>query len=118
MNIFIFKKIINAAFDNNIGFGFDSCGCNKFLKAVEKHKDYEQLKTLAEPCESSCFSMYSDVNGYFYPCSFCEGVDKWKEGLSIIDCDSFITDIWYHEKTIKFRNNLIAKKRKCPIYTI
>ncbi len=30
-----FKALIDFALDNNINVGFDSCGCNKFLKAIE-----------------------------------------------------------------------------------
>lgn len=113
-----FKKIINFAIENNIRFGLDSCGCSKFLQAVSDSPNFEQYKIVSEPCESTAFSMYADVEGNFYPCSFCEGVDDWKNGISIIDCDNFMKDIWFNERVVNFRNKLISNKRKCPVYII
>lgn len=115
-----FKKMVNICTDNNIRYGFDSCSCNKFLELtkVDDRYDYEQMKLVSEPCESSCFSLYVNVEGDFYPCSFAEGSGTWKEGISVIKFDDFLNDIWYNKRTIDFRDNLILNKRSCPIYKI
>ena len=68
-----FKDIVDASLAAGIFFGFDSCGCNKFLKAASDHPMIEEFRTMSEPCESLCFSMYCDVKGHFYPCSFTDG---------------------------------------------
>jgi MoaA/NifB/PqqE/SkfB family radical SAM enzyme len=113
-----FKELIEYAFDNDTPIGFDSCSAHKFLNAVKDRENYKQLEMLAEPCESSLFSAYIDVDGFFHPCSFASGTDQWKEGLDVVGCKNFISDIWNNERTIKFRNNLLKCKRQCTIYTI
>lgn len=113
-----FKKLIDYAFEKKAPIGFDSCSANKFLKAIEGREDYKKLEMLVEPCESSCFSSYIDVNGDFYPCSFSAGTDDWKDGLSVVNCKNFVDDIWNNERVINFRNNLIKCSRNCPLYKI
>jgi len=109
-----FNNLVNFAMDNNIGVGFDSCGAQIFLKSVKDRDNYKQLETFAEPCESSLFSSYIDCRGDFFPCSFAEGEGEWKEGISVLNCKDFLNDIWYHEKTNKFKNN-VMKCRNCKI---
>ena len=113
-----FKNMVNNCLFHQIRFGFDSCSCNNFLKAVEDHPKYEQFKTVAEPCESTCFSSYIDVHGKFYPCSFCEKIKGWEEGLDVVNCTDFLTDIWGNAKTVAFRENLLKCGRSCPVYNI
>ena len=114
-----FSKICNNALDDNIPIGFDSCTANKFLECIKNRSNFLELTNVVEPCESTCFSSYINVKGDFYPCSFAEQTDEWETGLSVIKCKDFQKDIWNHEKTIKFRENLINKhNRSCPIYTI
>lgn len=117
-----FKGIVDFAFANNIRIGFDSCGCNKFLKVVKDRPNFKQLETMSEPCESSIFSSYIDVNCNFYPCSFCENIHKndinWIEGLNVLNCQDFVKDIWNHPKTIQFRENLLKNGRNCPVYEV
>jgi hypothetical protein len=103
--------------DNNISFGMDSCSAHKFLNAVKDNKNYDKLKVLAEPCESSCFSSYVGVDGKFYPCSFAEGEGEWKDGIDILSVDNF-NEVWNNDKVKKFRENLIKGGRKCPLYEV
>jgi MoaA/NifB/PqqE/SkfB family radical SAM enzyme len=113
-----FKKVIDFSMSNNVTVGFDSCSCHRFLDAVKGSEDYERIEMMAEPCESSAFSVYISAEGKFYPCSFAEDVKEFGEGLDVANCDDFIKDIWMHDKTVKFRNKLLSGNRECPIYKI
>jgi len=116
-----FNEIVNFCLENKISYGFDSCSCSKFLKAVEGHKDEEHFKMVAEPCESTRFSSYIDTFGNFTPCSFCEGVEGWEQGISVSECDDFIKDVWMNDRTVKFRNNCIScmnMKKACQVYEV
>lgn len=119
-----FNDLCKYALSKKINFGFDSCSSRKFFNYLDSDdtltKEFkEQMYKCIEPCESSIFSSYVSVDGKYYPCSFCEGVnDEWKDGLSVLDCDDFITDIWYNEKTQNFKKKLLSCNRDCPIYSI
>lgn len=114
-----FKSIIEFSMDAKINFGFDSCSANKFLMAVKDTPAYKQFEISAEPCESSLFSTYIDVDGKFHPCSFSPKTDLWgDEGIDVASCTDFLRDIWFNEKTVKFREVLIQGHRNCPFYKI
>jgi hypothetical protein len=113
-----FGELVKIALDKDIPIGFDSCSCGKFLKEVGDHPQYEQFKMLSEPCESTCFSLYINVEGKFFPCSFTENTKEFGEGIDVLTCNNFITDIWFHPKTVEFRNKLLANNRSCPLYNI
>lgn len=120
-----FSKLIKMVLDKGISFGFDSCTAAKFSR-VSKYLDenyYNNVKNYIEPCESSLFSSYINVDGEFFPCSFVENTKGWEKGLDVVNCNDFIKDIWNNEKTIRFRNCLINCVdcngcRYCPIYDI
>ena len=113
-----FKLIIDTAFEMDIPIGFDSCSQPKFEKAINDREDFDKLIEWSEPCESTLFSLYVSVDGKYYPCSFCEGIDDWNEGIDIINTKDFLKDVWYNKYTEKFRNALIKGKRSCPVYQI
>ena len=116
-----FKNIVDASLASEISFGFDSCGCNKFLESVSDHSRIKEFKTMSEPCESLCFSMYCDVNGHFYPCSFTEGIPGWEEGIDLTKIDDFLKDVWFSPRVIETRNKIIATRKKqesCFYFTI
>jgi hypothetical protein len=74
---------------------------------------------MAEPCESfGMFSCYINVEGKYFPCSFSEGEDDWKEGIDLLTCTDFIKQIWYHPLVNKYRQLMIDTRRKCPIFDI
>ena len=80
------------------------------------------MEVNAESCESAIYSMYIDVKGDFYPCSFSTEVENWKDnGLSVLKCNDFIKDIWFNEKTRKFSEGVIKCrncKQSCSIFEI
>lgn len=113
-----FNHIVTYALSNNIPIGFDSCGAHKFIKAIKGHPNFEKMLTMSVPCESTLESSFVDVYGDFYPCSFSQGNKDWKTGISVLECNDFIKDIWYSERTQGFRDKLIANCRNCPIYEV
>ena len=87
----------------------------KFLKKVERRKSYNAFKTSVEPCESSCFSIYINVDGDAYPCSFLEGT--W-DPVDVLKANDFMKDVWNSPQMSAFRKKLIDGGRSCPVYEI
>lgn len=124
-----FNQLLNHALLYEVIIGFDSCSSLKVFDSVKDDTEkYNIFKKYIEPCESTIFSSYINVDGLFFPCSFAEeSIDTWKyeDGLDVLHCHHFLRDIWYHPKTINFRNQLLlsAKQnnhncRTCLIYKI
>ena len=111
-----FELLVRFAMEHNIKIGFDSCSAPHFLKTIENNENYEQLKMMIEPCESTCFSYYINVDGIGFPCSFVEGVEGYN-GVNILNTNYFL-EVWNHEETWKFRNALLNNHRSCPIYNL
>jgi len=108
-----FNLLIYAAMHAKINWGCDSCSAQKVLIALKDHPDIEHLKTVIEPCESTCTSIYINTVGDFYPCSFMEGEENWKTGLSVSSCSDFLNDVWYHPRTVEFRNKVLSCHENC-----
>ena len=115
-----FKTVVVTALALNVPFGFDSCSARKFEKALESIDiaNKAELLQLTVPCESTLESSYIDVNGDFYPCSFTEGSEGWEKGISVVEAEDFVRDVWYHERTQAFREKLWGCNRHCPIYEV
>lgn len=117
-----FSKLMKHCMDNDIAFGFDSCGATKFETSVNnldiEEKQKENLLSMCEPCESALFSFYVNVHGIGFPCSFMEGGSNWDKGIDIKNINDFIKDVWYANEFINWRKNLINNKRKCPEFII
>ena len=111
-----FEKLIKYAFKVGAKVGFDSCHCHKFLDCVKDHPQYESFKMVAEPCESSCFSLYVNVFGQVFPCSFMECDEEYAPNLT--ETLDFQKEVWYSPAMVKFRKKLIRNKRNCPVYKI
>ena len=109
-----FNYLIYDLFAEKVKFGFDSCTAHKFLNYIKDKPEYDKLKQYVEPCESGLFSLYINVDGFAYPCSFSEN----NTGLDVVNCNDFIKDIWNSAALILWRNLLLACKRNCPIYNI
>jgi len=107
------KSLVDYAFDNELRIGFDSCSSPYFLKTIKDRDNYKRIETLVEPCESTLFSYYINVDGTGYPCSFNETPGN---GTDTVNCEDFMKDVWMAPETIKFRERLLARKRACPTY--
>ena len=101
-------------------FGFDSCSANKYIEFVNQSDDDKLKKTLVycEPCESGLFSSYVNVDGDFFPCSFSEGHGEWVNGISVVECNNFIEDVWFNPRVNKWTETLLENKRSCPIHNV
>lgn len=107
-----FNELIKLAETSGINYGLDSCAANKFIKSIENHLNKEKIMQMIEPCESLRMSLYVNVQGHMYPCSFMEGevtknAGDWITGLDVANCNDFMKDIWMNEKSILFRNACI-----------
>jgi hypothetical protein len=113
-----YRELVDHCEKYKVNYGFDSCSCGLFMSSVKDHKNYEMFKQVSEPCESGIFSAYTNCKGVYFPCSFCEEMGEWKDGVDILNCVDFVKDIWNNECLITFRNNLLKNGRKCPMYDI
>lgn len=119
-----FGKLCELCMEKRIPFGFDSCSAPRFERYVRDNfkikEQRDHFLAVSESCESGLFSSYVNVYGDYFSCSFCEGEGEWKEGISVLNCKDFLTDVWYHPKVQKWRKNLISSScdgcRKCLIF--
>jgi MoaA/NifB/PqqE/SkfB family radical SAM enzyme len=119
MSLSRFESLVRLAMDTGIGIGFDSCSCSAFLRTIDKIQpdNLEELKQLAEPCESGLFSVYLNVEGKVFPCSFNETTGI--PGFDVVNCKSFITQYWNDANASNgWRHKLLRNKRNCPTYQI
>lgn len=124
-----FNALITRARELGVGIGFDSCSS---LKAYRAFEDKPEVQNSIIPCEASIESSYINVDGYYYPCSFCEGEQNgeldWREGINVLECkdsEDFLTKVWFNEKTLKFKevikstcNDNCEECRHCPMFTV
>lgn len=124
-NVEKYRALVDKAMKEGVSFGFDSCSAPLFLKAMMGHQDYPQYEMLAEPCESGLFSTYIDVSACQFPCSFLQhggGV----EGVSVLEADNFLTDVWNSEIAVEWRERLLSTCkgglvngcRQCPAFNL
>ena len=119
-----YQFLLNYARDNGVNIGMDSCSAPMALKSLPS-----QFTDSVEPCESGLFSIYVNVKGEVFPCSFTEGTLGWETGLDVPSAKDFLQDVWFHPRLEDWRNNLLRtsqdcdcdKKldcRSCPVYNI
>ncbi len=123
-----FKDIISYAYNNKIPFGFDSCSAPHFVASAKQLiKNQDALNAFlagSEGCESTRFSLYIDVNGNAWPCSFCEDhEDPTIQPVNVLEADDFVKDVWMHEHMVTFRERLINSRdsnkcENCPIFDL
>ncbi len=116
------KKIITHALLHKVGFGFDSCSAPMYYKSVEG-TPLESTKTFVEACEAGLFSLYGNVDGEFYPCSFIEREAGWEIGER---GDDFVEDVWKSTRMASWRKSLLNSSnckckfspdcRSCPVF--
>lgn len=120
-----FNILSQKLLKSGLSYGSDSCGAFKTIESFKDEPNIKEIEDSVMSCESTIESVYINVDGNYYPCSFSEGVDinglDWKQGISVLDCNDFIKDIWFHKRTRQFSKSVLEcrKCRKsCPIYEI
>ena len=119
-----YKALLDYAREKGVGVGMDSCSAPMALKSLPS-----TFADSVEPCESGLFSIYVNVKGEIFPCSFTEGTSGWETGIDVPSASDFLKDVWYHPRLVAWRSNLIKsadgcvcdkKKdcRVCPVYDI
>ncbi|GHU17137.1 hypothetical protein FACS1894163_07670 [Spirochaetia bacterium] len=113
-----FTGLIRTALSMNISIGFDSCAFPKFFKATEGLPNREKMLMMAEGCESfGRFSLYVNVDGRCFPCSFCEHETGWKKGFDLLTTD-FMSDVWNSPEFENGRKALIKTGGACPVFEV
>jgi MoaA/NifB/PqqE/SkfB family radical SAM enzyme len=114
-----YTNLISLCIHDKVRFGMDSCGANRFLKFAKNYdKDfYESVEGMVDPCESGLFSAYINVLGEYFPCSFMEGERDWKEGIKVLDYDSFL-QVWESPRVEAWRSELHKCGRNCPRFKV
>lgn len=125
-NLEQYKALVEKAFEEKVSIGFDSCSASLFLKSVQGHPNYEQFYEMSEPCESTLFSIYVDVEGNVWPCSFLENEEY--EPINLLEVNDFLKQCWHSDKLNKFRKDLfdtvkcksclVEGVRECPKYEL
>lgn len=124
-----FNNLVKIAKENNISLGFDSCSS---LKAYRAFSDTPEVRKYIIPCEAGIESSYINVDGEYYPCSFCEGEISdnldWRTGIPVTDCvdsDDFLTKVWFNQKTGLFKSVITHSCnyndehcRSCPMFEV
>jgi hypothetical protein len=113
-----FTGIVQAALDREVPMGFDSCSAPKVVRAYKALGRPAPLALIAA-CESTCESLYCNVEGRFYPCSFSED----GPGIPMAGVLDFYRDVWFHRNTVAFRHDVLGRLdengiRRCPVYEI
>jgi len=105
-NLEDYEKLFKYAQKRGVQFGMDSCSGPNLLKATEGQNLFNPDSV--EPCESTLFSLYINVDGEVFPCSFAEGQPDWERGLSMLDNRDFLQDIWHGSKLDIWRQGLLS----------
>lgn len=103
-----YKALLKFARAKGVGVGMDSCSAPMALKSVEA-----EFHTSIEPCESGLFSIYVNVKGEVFPCSFTEGTPGWERGIDLVEAKSFLEDVWYNPRLVWWRRNLLKSSQDC-----
>lgn len=120
-----YRKLVQYAFDKNIGVGFDSCSAPTFLAAMKDHPSFGLLSQLSESCESDRFSGYANVEGIWSHCSFTEGLPQWGT-VDLKTINDFNKDVWNSEAVTRFRECLTCQDNShianevylCPVFDL
>lgn len=110
-----FKRILAVSRQLGVRVGFDSCSAPYVLEAG-KSLGWTGFEESVEPCESGLFSLYIDVNGDAYPCSFAPGQPGWETGIPVVS--NGIEAVWNHPRMMDWKDSLLANGRRCPLFNL
>ena len=102
-----YKQLIDKAESLGVPLGFDSCAAWSYKSSIQGDKDFDKKFQYVTSCCASRLSKYISIDMKYFPCSFMEREEGWQEGISILDKEDFVRDVWNHPQTIAFRNKNI-----------
>lgn len=108
-----YRRLIDRGLELGVNIGFDSCSAPSFKTAVEGRPDAAALRRSCEACESGIFSLYMDVNGHAYPCSFSPGTPGWETGIDVNSATDFIAEVWNHPRLLEWKKRLWKSSSAC-----
>lgn len=120
-----YGRLVDYARKKGVAVGMDSCSAPMVLKTMP-----EEVIPSVEPCESTLFSVYVNVDGEMFPCSFTEGTRGWETGIDLKMDPVHGEDPWYNPRIEAFRKGLLASSsgctdcsvqkhcRSCPVYDV
>ena len=100
-------ELLSYAMERHVVVGMDSCSAPAALKSLP-----ESTRTSVEPCESTLFSLYINVKGEAFPCSFTERTPGWEEGIDLVVAKDF-KSVWYDERITSWRKRLQTSSSGC-----
>jgi MoaA/NifB/PqqE/SkfB family radical SAM enzyme len=112
-----YAELVQTALSRRLRIGVDSCSVPSFLSVTEGHPYRPWLVQSTDPCESGLFSLYIDVHGNAWPCSFGEGRDDL-EPVNVLEADDFIEDVWNGPEISRWRERLCGNCRSCPLWKL
>lgn len=107
-----FYELIQKYQAAGVQIGMDSCTAPLMFKFAHTHDQMSMVDSI-EPCESTLFSVYVNVKGEMYPCSFTEDTPGWETGINLLEATDFLKDVWYTSRTKKWRESLLASSKSC-----
>ena len=115
----MYRQIVNFCLENNVRFGFDSCGAKRVADVLSEIGRTDLLNCI-ETCESTRMSIYVSQDRKIYPCSFCEQI----MANNAIDASNFkstadFINMWNNNTTmVSFRNKSCLCKESCSVYSL
>lgn len=121
----IISRLLSLQENKKINFGMDSCGANFFLDFLKENKKDHIYEHFIEPCESFLFSIYVNVNGEAFPCSFMENEKGWEKGIDLLDdsISNFRKDVWMNSRVVEWRDQAVKNIHargcnSCPYFNV
>lgn len=129
----VYKKVIFFLQDNHISYGSDSCGANRLMTSLKEYYNdketgeelYKRVLNCVEPCESALYSIFLNVKGEVFPCSFMEKEPGWEKGIDLTNekYKNYTTQVWNHPRVLEWRQNALRcidcnGCNQCPHYEI
>lgn len=102
-----YKRLLDYAKSKGIAVGMDSCSAPMAFKSTTG------VTESIEPCESTLFSIYINVDGEVFPCSFTEGTPGWERGIDAVNINNFLEDVWNNPRLVAWRNRLMGSTSDC-----
>lgn len=112
-----YKAMVDYALERGLRIGFDSCSVPSFLNVAKDHPDYVMFEQSTDRCESGLFSLYIDVKGKVWPCSFGQNRDDL-EPIDVLAIEDFSRDVWNSPQMDRWRKRLTDNNRSCILHDL